>query len=223
MEAARANVRLAVAYMQRGNYEAAMEKLERALEQDPKSSEAETTLGVLYETLGNREEAGLHYRKAVQLAPEEPNVHNNYGTWLCQDGRMKQAEKQFMEAINSPFYGTPEVAYTNAGSCAMRDDQVAKAEQYFRRALEANARYPDALFQMASLKYQQGDYMRARAFMQRYLGVALASAESLEMAIRIERALGDDSSAREYISALRADFPDSPQARALEDANKNGN
>lgn len=222
VEASRANVRLAVAYMHRGQYEPALEKLERALEQDPKNGEAETTLGVLYETLGNREEAGTHYRKAVRLAPDDPNAHNNYGTWLCHDGRMKQAEKQFMAAVDSPFYGTPEVALTNAGSCAMREDQIPRAEQYFRRALDANARYPDALYQMASLKYGQGDYLRARAFVQRYLAVALADAESFELAIRIEDALGDENAARDYRNALLADFPDSPQARALGDDNKNG-
>lgn len=223
VEAARANVRLAVAYMQRGQYEPAMEKLERALEQDPKNADAETTLGVLYETLGDRETAGTHYRKAVQLAPDDPNVHNNYGTWLCQDGRMKQAQREFAKAAESPFYGTPEVALANAGSCAMRVGEGAQAEQYFRRALEVNEGYPDALYQMSSLKFQQGDYMRARAFIQRYLDVAPANAESLDLAIRIENELGDDGAAREYQNALMADFPDSPQARAARDTTKNGN
>ena len=222
MEAARANVQLAVAYMQRGQYEAAMKKLQRALEQDPKNADAETTLGALYETLGNREEAGPHYRRAVRLAPDDPNAHNNYGTWLCHEGRMRQAEKQFKEAGESPFYATPEVALTNAGSCAMREDQMTRAEQYFRRALDANARYPDALYQMASLQYGQGDYMRARAFVQRYLAVARADAQSLDLVIRIEDALGDDRAAQEYRNALMADFPDSPEARAIGDRNKNG-
>jgi type IV pilus assembly protein PilF len=223
VEAARANVRLAVAYMRRGNYEVAMEKLQRALEQDPKNADAETTLGVLYETLGDREEAGKHYRRAVQLDPEDPNVHNNYGTWLCQDGRLKQAHKEFMAAIESPFYGTPEVALTNAGSCAMRDGKVTEAEQYFRRALQADARYPAVLYQMAELKNTQGDYMRARAFVQRYFDVAPANSESLSLAIGIEDALGDKGAAREYRAALMADFPDSPQARAMSDDRTNRN
>ena len=210
-------MRLAAAYIQRGQYEAAMEKLNRAQEQDPKSAEAETVLGVLYETIGDRDEAGIHYRRAVQLGPEDPNALNNYGTWLCQDGRIQQAEKQFLAAADSRFYRTPEVALTNAGSCAMRDDQVVKAEQYFRRALDINAGYPDALYQLASLKYGQGDYMRARAFLQRYLEVAPADAESLLLAIRVEKALGDDDAARNYRNALMADFPDSAEARKLRD------
>ena len=74
---------------------------------------------------------------------------------------------------------------------------------------------------MASLKYGQGDYLRARAFVQRYLDVAPAGAESLELAARIENARGDQSAAREYKDALLADFPDSPEARALRDGNKN--
>lgn len=222
VEAARANVRLAVAYMHRREYEVAMAKLQRALEQDPKNADAHTTLGVLYETLGERKKAGTHYREAVHLAPDDPNAHNNYGTWLCQDGRLKQAQKEFTKAAESPFYKTPQVALTNAGSCAMRDGEVARAEQYFRRALAVDEAYPDALYQMASLKYQQGDYMSARAFVQRYLSIARANAESLALAIRIENALGVDDAAWEYTSELIADFPDSPQARAIYDAYKYG-
>lgn len=217
VEASRVNVQLAVGYMHRGDYELALEKLHKAVEQNPQNADAETTMGVLYETIGNPDEAREHYRKAVRLAPDDPKVRNNYGAYLCQAGRLKDAQKEFMAAVESPFYRTPEVALSNAGSCAARGGQPADAEGYFRRALDANPEYPDALYQMALLQFGEEEYLSARAFMQRYMEVARPSAASLGLAVKIEQAMGDEQAAEEYGRVLLVDFPDSPEARELAD------
>ncbi len=46
-------------------------------------------------------------------------MNNNYGTYLCQRGKPDEAIKHFLAALDDPFYSTPSIALTNAGSCAL--------------------------------------------------------------------------------------------------------
>ena len=66
------------------------------------------------------------------------------------------------------------------------------AEKYFREALNNKATYGDALLQLCLLKQQSGEYLAARAFMQRYLSSNLPSAEVLYLGMQIEEELGDE-------------------------------
>lgn len=212
------NTELGFAYMRRGDHEVALQKLNRALELDPEYADAHTGLAVLYEQIGKPEQALEHYRKAVEFAPESGNAHNNLGQFLCKRGEYEASERHFRQAMNDPFYKTPEVAYTNAGICVQRIPAMDRAEEYFRAALEARPKYPNALYRLSRLKFERGEYMSARAFLERYSDVAPMTPEVLYLGVRIERNLGDEGAARGYASALNSQFPDSPEARRLADS-----
>jgi type IV pilus assembly protein PilF len=68
-KAASQNVALAQNYLDKGQYEVALEKLQRALKQDPNSADAHTVMGVLYERLNRPEKAEAHYQRSTKLAP----------------------------------------------------------------------------------------------------------------------------------------------------------
>ena len=94
-EAAEVNTSLGQEYMNRGQYEVALEKLTRAIEIDPDYAPAHTVMAVLHERLGQTEDAGKEYLRAVKAAPDNGDVNNNYGVFLCiflqdfQDQRLK--------------------------------------------------------------------------------------------------------------------------------------
>jgi type IV pilus assembly protein PilF len=71
-----------------------------------------------------------------------------------------------------------------------------------------------ALLQMLRLTHDQGEYLRARAYLQRFQQVNRHGPESLWLAIRVEHALGDKNAASSYGLALRNQFPDAPQTHA---------
>lgn len=219
---AQVNTQLGVGYMKRGDYELALEKFQRAIRLDPRYTDAHTGIAVLYEQIGRQELAERHYRKAVELKPDNGNVHNNLGTFLCKKGEHEQAEEHFLKALEDPFYRTPQVAYANAGTCALRIPAPERAERYLRLALEEDPEYADALFRLAEMMYRRGEHLNARAFMERYLAAAGVSADALFLAARIERELGDRRAAARYASRLQNDFPDSPEARQLAEQNDNG-
>jgi len=210
--AAELNAQLGLEYMEQGNDELAMKKFQHALKLDPKSAAAHHYIALLYVKLGKNDEAEEHYRKALDLTPTNPMLLNNYGLFLCREHHLDEAQKKFVAAAKTPFYRTPEVAYTNAGVCAMEVPDFAKAEGFFRQALRINPNMPDALYEMADLSFRRHDYLHARAFVQRYLDVAPAAPAVLWLAVRIERQLGDTESAARYNAQLQNKFPTSQEA-----------
>jgi len=220
-DAAQYNTQLGLDYLQRGKLDFAKEKLERALEQDPTLPQAHTAMALLYEQLGEAERADKHYRKALSLSPEAA-MHNNYGVFLCRQGKREKAEEHFIEAIGDRLYRTPEAALTNLGFCLRQDGELERAEEYFRQALRRNSRFPDALWQMANVAYEQENYLQARAFLQRYAERAPEGPQVLSLGMRIEMELGDDAAVEDYEQKLRRDYPESVQTRQLLEQERNG-
>ena len=208
-------VEMGIAYMREGRPAVALQKLKKAIAVDPKSAEAHNVIAILYERLGKQELAGEHFARAVQLEPQDPYVRNARGSFFCNQGQFQEAEAEFESALSNPLYPTPWVAMTNAGLCAERSGDMIKAENYYRRALSANEQYFQALYQMAELSLQQGNFLSARGYLERYNAVAEPTAGSLWLGVQIESRLGDFGKAREYQRLLLEKFPDAPEVQLL--------
>jgi len=215
-DAARINVRLGIEYMRNGNLAVAQEKIEKALEQNDRDAGVQMGAGLLYEQLREPEKAEQHYRRALRLDPGNPQVQNALGAFLCRNGHAEKGEEMFLTAAVNPLYRTPEVAYTNAGVCARQGGYLERAEDHLRRAVNSRTPYPEALLQMAGVSFERSNFLQARAFLQRYLAIGATGADVLMLGYQIERALGDQVAADDYARRVKADFPDSPEARVLE-------
>jgi type IV pilus assembly protein PilF len=208
-------VEMGIAYLQDGQPAVALQRLKKAISIDPQNSEAHNVIAILYERLGKTELAREHYDKAAQLAPQNPYIRNARGSFFCNQGLYEEAEAEYASALSNPLYPTPSVAMTNAGICAERMGDRVKAEQYYRRALTANAEYSQALYQMAELSLQQGNPLSARGYLERYNAVADPTAGSLWLGVQIERRLGDPRKASYYQEQLLENFPDAPEVQLL--------
>lgn len=207
-EAARLNTKLGMSYLQQGNLEQALAKLQKALEQDDSQAQTYWGLALVHARFQENEKARGYFKQARKRAPKDANITASYGEFLCQLGEAEAAHKAFADAAKTPRYLSPEVAYTNAGVCYRKQGQRVPAEQSFRKALNYNPRFARALMQLASMSYEVGDYLRARAFNQRLEAQGHRSADSLLLALRTEHALGDARSARKYADLLRAQYPE---------------
>jgi type IV pilus assembly protein PilF len=215
-QAAQTNVQLGQGYLSQGRLELARDKLQKAVELDPRSVAAHTVIAVLYEKIDDRERARVHYRRASELAPESGDTLNNYAAFLCKEGAYAEADALFARAVADPFYKTPAVAHANRGACALSAGQVEQAEDSLRRAVQLSPAMPDALFGLARATFERGDFLRARAFVQRYEATGQAGADGLMLGYEVERKLGNVRGANEYRQRLLAQFPDSEAARRLE-------
>jgi type IV pilus assembly protein PilF len=214
-KAAEINMRLGLNYLQRGDYAVALEKLQKALKQNPNLPSAHNTIALLYQRLGEDEKAEAHFQEAVDRAPDYSEAQNNFGVFLCSHGRYEAAEKRFLKAVENPLYETPELAYENAGLCAARDENKDKAERYFRQALQINPTLSKSLLKMAELSYEQQNYLQARGYIQRYQTAANWTPQALLLAIKIENKLDDQDAVSSYTLVLRSRFPDSDELQIV--------
>lgn len=210
-QASRINTELGAGYLRRGNYELALQKLQKAIAFDPGNSQALSTLAILYEQINKTEEAEKYHRLAIKADPEDASAQNNFGAFLCKIGDYKLSEKHFLQAAGNAFYQTPELALLNAGRCIAKVPDYARAEQHLRQALRFAPDASEALFLLASIKYDMQEYMSARGFLQRYEAVASPNRSSLVLGYRIETALHNDDEVERYARQLESLYPGSTE------------
>ena len=214
-EASRINTQLGINYMQQGNLNQASDSLEKALSQDRRNPEAHAAMAVLSERLEKYDDADRHFRRSLRLDDDQPSVRNNYGRFLCNRERFDEAEEQFQYAIDDPLYQRRYVALSNAGLCALRAGRNDDAEEYLRRALERRPDFAPALRRLAELRFEDGDYLSARGYYQRFTEHGEQSAGTLLLGVRIEEALDNLDEAASYALRLRSQFPDSDEAQSV--------
>lgn len=210
-------VKLAIAYMREGHLDVALKKAKQALSVEPANAEGHNVIALLYDRLGERDLAEKHFVRSLKIESKNSYVLNAYASFLCQQQRFTEADQYFLKALENPLYRTPEVALTNAGICAARDNDLKKAEGYLRRALTFNPDFSLALIQMAQISFQSGENLSSRAYLQRYLAQARPTPASLWLGIRNERLLGDQNAVSSYSLMLKNNFPDSREVQLLRD------
>lgn len=215
VKAAEYNAELGVKYLQSGRLQLANQKLLKALEQNPDSVKAHHYFAILKQRLEENDKAEEHFKKALEIDPKNPEIRNNYGSFLCSTNRRQAAIKQFLMAVKDPLYSTPEYAYTNAGICSYKANQPEQAEKYFRMALKKHSSFSSALLQMAKLYFDKKDYPRAQAFLLRYEKVGKSTPDALLLCSKLNKKMGNPAKASRCSAALLRLFPTSDEANSI--------
>ena len=122
--------------------------LGRAVKINKLAADAQHHLANALAGLGRFDEAAAHYRKALNLSPHDPGVHNNFGYLLQRLGRHKTAAEHYRKALSiNPNY--PE-ALTNLGNTLQSLDRTEEAIEKYRAALELRPEFAEAYNNLAS-------------------------------------------------------------------------
>lgn len=210
--AAQINTQLGADYARQGDYVLAQQRLLRAISQREDYAPAHSALAFVYSRTGSMQKAEDEYRRALQLSPDDPDIQNNFGTFLCSEGKGAEAQPYFQQALANPRYSTPAAAWTNAGVCWLDMQKPEEAERDFEKALRADPDFAQAVEHLAVLSYQHRNYLRARALIQHYSRLAKLGPGMLLLSSRVERALGDTSGAQALEVQLIQNYPQSPEA-----------
>ena len=212
---ARLRMELAVGYYQDGKFAIALDELKQALAYDPTFAEAHGVLALVYMELGEKPLAEQSFKRALELAPDNSDINNNYGWFLCQNGHPKESIAYFLKADRNPLYMTPARPFQNAGVCELRAGDRAAAEGYFTRSFDLDPSGVVSAFNLALIYYSRHELQRARFYTIRVNKTGAANSESLWLGIKIEHALGHVPDELSLATQLQRNFPNSREAELL--------
>jgi type IV pilus assembly protein PilF len=99
---------------------------------------------------------------------------------------------------------------------ALPNNHDRDALEYLQRALRIDPNYRPALLNLAQVKYRLGNFDEARSLIGRYNKLVEPTAQSLWLALRIERKLGDYTAATTYANQLRRQFAGSKEYQDMQ-------
>jgi type IV pilus assembly protein PilF len=209
----RASIRLqlAVGYYRQGQLNVALNEVKQALQADPNMVDGHSMAALIYMDMGETALAEDSFKRAMSLAPNDPELGNNYGWFLCQNGRAQESIPYFNAAAKSKTYQSPGKALNNAGVCSLILKDDAAAEKYFTEAFRYEPGNPSINANLAKINFAHGDFERAHFYLDRVVKAEAATPEILLLGIKIERKRGDRAAELSLVTQLRRLYPDSAE------------
>ncbi len=206
-------LQLAVNYYQDGKFSIALDELKEALRLDPDYADAHNVQALVYTELHENVKAEQEFRRALEIEPANSDLNNNYGWYLCQNGREKESLAFFENALKNPLYRQPAKPLQNAGVCSLKVGNRDQAEDYFRRSFELDPTGTVSAYNLAEIYYERKDLARARFYVNQVNSSPVPTPASLWLGIRIERRLGNKSNETALGSQLERLYADSREAQ----------
>lgn len=212
-KARQTHVQLGLRYLQNdNNREAARQHFYKALKLGPKDPRAHHGLAMLYQRDGEIAEAESHFKKALRYDGNFSMARTNYGVFLYRQQRYKEALAQFKRSAADLRYPRRSYALANYGRAALKLGQPEEAEQAFTRALALDRNLTLALLELAELKFNAGEYARAKYYLDLYSANNRQIPQSLWLGVRIEKIFGNRDREKSHALALKNLFPYSEEA-----------
>ncbi len=137
-----------------------IDHLEHLLEKELSLYEAAYDLGILYDMLGEEEEARRAYERSLKENPENPLAHLNLGLLDLQGGRPDRAEGHFRALARlSPRYAG---AYYLLGVCYDKQGEYEKAVEPLERAITLLPQFLDPYVELGTVRRRLGEEEAAR-------------------------------------------------------------
>jgi type IV pilus assembly protein PilF len=142
---------------------------------------------------------------------------HNYAWFLCQAGRLPESDVLFRQALAQPQYRDTIRTLMAQGICLARGQRWSEAEAALSRAYELDPGNPVSGFHLSDFLFRTGEFERARFYIRRVnQRQEFASPQSLWLAVRVERRLGDTAAMRLWGQQLQERFPQSSETLMYE-------
>jgi type IV pilus assembly protein PilF len=207
---------LAGEYYSRGNLAVALAETRLALKDDSTYYQAYNMQALIYMELREDVMARESFDAALRLSPNNPELLNNFGWFLCLRSETQRGLDMMVRAANDTLYPTPEKAWLSAGLCLRRFGRNLEAEDAFRRSVLIRPDLIGGLYNLALITYERGATKDAEIYLNRYTRLAAPTQDALVLGVKIARANQDKQSEDSFMQQLRRRYPDSPQLRELE-------
>jgi type IV pilus assembly protein PilF len=119
--------------------------------------------------------------------------------------------------VTQPQYRGVTRTLLARGVCQARAGRWVEAEGTLSRSYELDPTNAATAYNLSDVLYRRGEYERARFYMRRVnTQQEQSNAQTLWLAARIEKRLGNEAGARQLGTQLRDRFPQSPEALLFE-------
>lgn len=214
---ARVRMELAAGYFARGQAATALDEVKLALVARPDLPEAFNLRGLIYAALGEARLAEDSFKRALQLSPRDADAMHNYAWFLCQSARFPEGDALFRQALAQPQYRDTVRTLLAQGVCLARGQRWTEAEATLTRAYELDPGNPVSGFHLSDLLFRRGEFERARFYIRRVnQRREFSTPQSLWLAVRLERRLGDTLAMQTLGQQLQERFPQSPETLMYE-------
>ncbi|MBL8700354.1 MAG: tetratricopeptide repeat protein [Alphaproteobacteria bacterium] len=133
---------LGVVDIQRGQHQAAVERIGAALAINPRAAPFHGNFATALQALRRFDEAEKHYREAVRLDPNYADAHNNLGALLEKRARHLDAAQCYRAALAArPTFAE---AHNNLGQLLRGLGQVDESIKHLEEAIRLRPSYGDA-------------------------------------------------------------------------------
>lgn len=201
------HIQLGLSYVGEGNRDSARHHLVKALEIDPRSPGAHNGMALLYQMEQENTLAEKHYKRAIGYDRNFTRARNNYGVFLVQQERLDEASEQFRRVTDDTGYGLRAQAFVNLGIVASRLGRQDEAVQAWNRAVVLNPRLAQPYLELAEYHVARDDYPEAGRYLAAFDSLAMPSARSLWLGLRIEHRFGNKDAVASKALALSKLFP----------------
>jgi Tfp pilus assembly protein PilF len=160
-------IRKAQAAAAQGDIQSAIDLHRKALELDPKLTQAHVNLISLYARANRPELAAEAYKSAIALQPDLAEAHYNYGVLLLtfEPRNFAEAKRAFEKAIAAdPRHAS---SHHNLGAILQEQGQLVAAQKQFERAIELDPGARNSRFQLGRLYANAGRNAAAIAQFER--------------------------------------------------------
>ena len=215
-KSARIRLELAEGYYQRGQPEVALGEVNRALQEDPGYVPAYTMQALIHMSLGQNDQAEASFRKALSLAPDNPDTLHNYGWFLCSLKRYDESFGMFRKALAVQGYRNvvrTDLAY---GVCQYRAGDLPGAEKTLHAGFALDPASPAIATNLAMVQYLRHEYSQALFYIARVNSGGSASAQTLWLGVLVARKAGNVPQANSWSQELVQKYPDSTEAIAAQ-------
>jgi type IV pilus assembly protein PilF len=213
LRGAQLRLELAALYLERGQPRTALDELRSALAVRPDLPGAHNLRGLAYASLGEIKLSEESFQRALELNPRDGDAMQNFGWMLCQQRRFDEADALFQRALVQPQYREGIRTLRAQGVCLARAGRWAEAERALSRSYELDPTNPTTAYNLSEVLLRRGELERARFYIARVNAIAEQSnAQSLWLAARIERRLGNVGGVQDFGRRLVERFPQSPEA-----------
>ena len=220
-EVAKVRTALAAQYIRENGLDAAQQQLEKAFAANSRYAPAYDMMGVLLQKEGsarNLQKAEGYFKKAIEYDPEFEQARNNYGVYLSQMKRYREAAEQFEIAGTALGYDGRIGALENLGRTYLQLNDRPAATKAFLRALEGNRNSLIAHIELVDLLLDAKRIMQAQSLYdetQLLIRGQGTTPRLLMQGIRLAAAQNDNRARQQLAQQLLSAYPLSEEAKQV--------